>query len=216
MIGVRKNKTIYFWLVSMLSVCFAFLMLAQGAAQCPPLITSLMPKNAVQVTGQYNSAGIMGIGYGAAKLPFENICINQVTKFPGKITYDIKHYSGDGLQIFKMQIDGEEQQRVRDNRSSMEKACSGLKKNAANLDKVIPLKTESVQGGSITYYGYWSDCSEGEKRSKPFASLHGVGHNDNTAINIEVNGGISTEAAVAAATENLGNFAKADFTKLDK
>jgi hypothetical protein len=43
-----------------------------------------------------------------------------------------------------------------------------------------------------------------------------VGYDENTAINIGVNSGISTEAAVAAATEILGNFAKTGFTKLDE
>lgn len=190
--------------------------LAQGKPQCPATISSLMPKSAADVTGQYTPAGIIGIGYAVGKLPFENICINQVTKLPGKISFDIKHYSGEGVELFKMQIDGEEQQRVANRRSEFEKACAGLKKNIAKLDKFTDLTTEKVPGGSIMYYGYWSDCSEGEKRSKPSAFVHAVGHNSDTAINIEVEGNISTDAAKAAAMEVLANFAKTDFTKLDK
>jgi len=79
-----------------------------------------------------------------------------------------------------------------------------------------PLKTEAVSGGSISYFGYETDCSEGEKRSKPTVYLHAVGHNDSTAINIEVSGNISVDAAKTAASEVLGNFAKTNFSRLDK
>jgi hypothetical protein len=198
-----------------LMFCVLSGIMAQGEA-CPSVITSLMPKSATGVTGQYNSAGIVGMGFAAGKLPFENVCVNQVTKFPGKISFDIKHYSGEGVELFKMQIDAEEQQRVQNRKAEFEKSYAGLKTNIGKLDKLIDLTTEKVPGGSITYYGYWSDCSEGTKRSKPSAFLHAVGHNSDTAINIEVEGEISTDAAKAAAMEVLSNFAKADFSKLDK
>lgn len=189
---------------------------AQGKAQCPAAISSLMPKNAVEVTGQYTPAGVIGMGFAVGKLPFKNICVNQVTKLPGKISFDIKHYSGGGVQLFKMQIDGEEQQRVRSKMDEFRSDCAGLKKSIAKLDKFTDLTIEKVPGGSIMYYGYWTDCSEGQKRSKPRAFLHGVGHNGDTAINIEVEGDISTDLAKAAASEVLANFAKADFKTLGK
>jgi hypothetical protein len=43
-----------------------------------------------------------------------------------------------------------------------------------------------------------------------------VGHTDSTAINIEINGFMSAEAAKAAAQEVLAGFAKADFSQLGK
>jgi hypothetical protein len=188
---------------------------AQNTPQTPPIIATLMPANAVHASGQYNSAGIAGMGFGAADLPFQNICANQVTKFPGKIVFDIKHYSGDGLEIFKLQIDGEEQQRVAAKKAEFEKKRSKIKVKSSGIDSVSPLKTESVTGGSIMYFDYYTDCSEGVKRSKPTVFLHGVGHNSSTAINIEVSGSMSAEAAKAAATEVLAKFARTDFTKLD-
>ena len=42
-----------------------------------------------------------------------------------------------------------------------------------------------------------------------------MGHVDGTAINIEIEGFISSEAAKAAAVEVLANFSKADFRQLD-
>ena len=210
------KKQLFFGFAAVCLLGMVAAALAQGNPQCPGAISSLMPKNAADATGQYTQAGIIGIGYGVCKLPFENICVNQVTKYPGKLSVDIKHYSGEGVQLFKMQIDGEEQQRIANSKSEFEKACAGLRKNIAKLDKFTDLTTEKVPGGSIMYYGYWSDCSEGQKRSKPRARLHGVGHNSDTAINVEVEGEISTDLAKAAAMEVLANFAKADFSKLDK
>lgn len=193
------------------------LALAQSGPDCPAVLSSLMPGNAVKVTCQYNAAGIIGMGFATANLPFKNICANQVTQTPGKITYDLKHYAGEGLEIFKMQIGPEEQQRKQNKLDEFEKRYKKLKAgNNPKLVSLSPLKTETVTGGSISYFGYETDCSEGEKRSIPTAYLHAVGHNDSTAINLEVSGNISVDAAKAAATEVLNNFTKANFSTLDK
>jgi hypothetical protein len=190
---------------------------AQGGPECPAAVTSLMPGNAVKVTGQYTQAGIIGMGFATAWLPFKNICANQTTPNPGKISFDIKHYSGEGLPMFKMQIGPEEDQRKQSKLSEFEGEVRKLKasKNRMLLS-VIPLKTETVSGGTMSYYGYVTDCSEGEKRSKPSSFLHAVAHTDSTAINLEISGFISVDAAKAAATEVLTNFAKTDFNTLDK
>lgn len=193
------------------------LALAQSEPECPAVLSSLMPGNAVKVTCQYNAAGIIGMGFATANLPFKNICANQVSQTPGKITYDLKHYAGEGIAMFKMQIGPEEQQRKQNKLDDFEKRYQRLKagKNP-KLVSLSPLKTETVSGGSISYFGYETDCSEGEKRSIPTAYLHAVGHNDSTAINLEVSGNISVDAAKSAATEVLNNFAKANFSTLDK
>lgn len=88
--------------------------------------------------------------------------------------------------------------------------------NNPKLDSLSAVKTDTVSTGSISYYGYETDCSEGEKRSKPTVYLHGVAHNADTAIYIEVSSNIGIDAAKAAATEVLNNFAKGDFNVLDK
>lgn len=205
----RSMKTCFLILLSGI----LFTSHAQNAPQPPAIITALMPANAVHVGGQYNAAGIVSLGFGAADLPFQNVCANQTTKYPGKIVFDIKHYSGEGLEIFKMQIDGEEQQRVAEKKTEFEKKHSKIKVSSSGVDSVSPLKTETVAGGSIMYFDYWTDCSEGVKRSKPTAHLHGVGHTNSTAINIEVSGSMSADAARAAATEVLAKFVKTDFGK---
>ncbi|MRR58352.1 MAG: hypothetical protein EG824_09095 [Deltaproteobacteria bacterium] len=217
---MRKRSLVYVYLTfltSILLLCISTTALAQNRPDCPAELSSLMPGNAVKVTCQYNAAGIVGMGFAAANLPFKNICANQVTPNPGKISYDLKHYSGEAIQMFKMQIGPEERQRTQSKLAEFEKKFKKLKTaNNPQLVSLSPLKTEKVIGGSISHFGYETDCSEGEKRSKPTVYLHAVGHNDSTAINIEVSGNISVDAAKAAATEVLRNFAKTNFSKLDK
>lgn len=204
-------------LVVVFLLCLGTVASAQGKAACPAVLTPLLPANAVKPTCQYNSAGMIGIGFATASLPFKNICVNQTTQTPGKISFDIKHYSGEGVAMFKMQIGPEEQQRSQSKLDDFEKRYKKMKAaRNAQLVSLQPVKTEKVSGGSMTYFGYESDCSEGEKRSKPTVYLHAVAHNDNTAINIEVSGNISIDVAKAAATEVLKGFAKTDFRKLDK
>lgn len=198
-------------------LCLGTTALAQNGPDCPAALSSLMPGNAVKVTCRYHAAGIVGMGSATAGLPFRNICANQVTPTPGKISYDLKHYRGEAIQMFRMQIGPEEGQRVQSSLAEFEKKYKRLKTaNNPQLVSLSPLKTEKVSGGSISYFGYETDCSEGEKRSKPTVHLHAVAHNDSTAIDVEVSGNISVDAAKAAATEVLKNFAKTDFSKLDK
>ncbi len=213
-----KRLRLFLWVC--LAVAFVVGPLAAGKGSCPPLLAALLPEGVANAGGQYNSAGMVGIGFAAADLPFVNPCANQTTKYPGRISFDIKHYSGEGIELFKMQIDGEESQRLQNAMEEFKEAHAKLAaapKTGAfgGLVSVSPLKTEKSSGGTIIYYDYYTDCSEGVKRSKPSARLMGAAHNENTAINIEVDGFISGEAAKAAASKVLANFAKTDFTKLD-
>jgi hypothetical protein len=204
-----------FTTMSAVLILSALVLLAQGGL-CPPAISSLMPTSASGVKCQYNSAGSIGMGFAAGDLPFQNSCANEVTKFPGHISFVIKHYGGDSAKIFKMQIDSEEQQRVADKKAEFENMQKQVKVPASKLVSMNPLKSESVMGGSLLYFDYYTDCTEGIKRSKPSVHLLAVAHNDSTAISIEIEGNMSAEAAKSAASEVLANFAKTDFNKLDK
>jgi hypothetical protein len=209
----NKNKYRMSFIVSAF-ILFPYWIISVGAAeaqQCPPLLAALMPKNAVKVTCQYNSSGIIGLGFAAGDLPFEHPCVNQTTKFPGRITFDVKHYSGDGVAIFKMQIGPEEQQRINNKKSEFEKK---LKKNSGAGG--ASMKTESFAGGTIIYTEQFIDCSEGVKRYKPLVNLLAVAHTESTAINIEINGFISAEIAKSAAMEMITNFKKTNFETLER
>jgi hypothetical protein len=209
--GNNKKYRILFSVSALILFSYFIISEAVGAQQCPPLLASLMPKSAVKVTCQYNAAGFVGLGSAAGDLPFEHPCSNQTTKFPGRITFDIKHFSGEGAAIFKMQIGQEEQQRIINKKSEFEKK---LKKNSGSGGTSI--KTESLAGGTLIYMEQFIDCSEGFKRSKPLVDLMAVAHNESTAINIEIKGFISAAAAKAAAVEVLSNFNKTNFETLDR
>ncbi len=196
------------------SFAAAVVLFSQGRPPCPPLIASLMPKNAVKVTGQYNAAGFIGLGAAAADLPFSHPCI-QTTKYPGRITFDVKHYSGEGLELFRMQIDAEEGQRLANRKEELDKEHDKMRRSMKDPSLLRPVRTEPVTGGTLLYLEFFSDCSEGVKRVKPYVKLLGVGHKNGTAINIEIEGFISSVAAKAAAVEVLANFAKADFRQLE-
>jgi hypothetical protein len=142
----NNNKHRIFFIVSALILFLYFIIsvVEVRAQQCPALLAALMPKSAVKVTCQYNPSGFIGLGFAAGDLPFEHPCSNQTTRFPGRVTFDIKHYSGEGVAIFKMQIGQEEQQRIINKKSELEKK---LKKNSGSGGASI--KTESLAGGTL-------------------------------------------------------------------
>ena len=209
----NTNKFMRVFIVSafILFSYFIISVVEAGAQQCPPLLAALMPKNAAKVSCQYNSSGFIGLGFAAGDLPFEHPCVNQTTKFPGRITFDIKHYSGDGIALFKMQIGQEEQQRIINKKAEFEKK---LKKNSGSGGSAV--KTESLAGGTLIYSEQFIDCSEGFKRSKPLVNLFAAAHTESTAINMEINGFISAAAAKAAAMEVISNFKKTNFETLNR
>lgn len=169
-------------------------MLAQ--APCPPVLAAIMPGNAANVAGQYTAAGMIGIGFAAADLPFKHDCLTAV-KFPGKVTFDVKHYSGQGVKLFQGQIDAEEQQRFK---NEAEELARRYKHQVSG---------EGSNGAKMAYVAYESSCEP--HADVPFVALVAMTHTDSTAINIRVEGRISLTVAKGAADEVLRNFARAKF-----
>jgi hypothetical protein len=182
-----------------------------AAENCPAVLAGLMPKGAVKVTGQYMPTEMISMGSAGADLPFANICSNQTTRYPGHITLEVQHYTGDAVQMLRMQVDSVEQQTLQGKKAEFEKILKNVRGANSKAVSVSELKTEKAGGGTIIYFDYYMDCSEGEKRSKPSARLAGVAHTVSSRITVNVDGFISAEAARAAAVEVLTNFGKARF-----
>jgi hypothetical protein len=113
-------------------------------------------------------------------------------------------------------MDAVEQQTIQNEREEFERSQRNVRSSTSTLVAMNPIKAETVTGGKLLYFNYYTDCSEGVKRSQPSVHLLGVGHTDSTAINIEIDGFMSAEAAKAAAQEVLAGFAKADFSQQGK
>lgn len=211
---MRKERFGILSLALVLVLSAAGAVSAQSASQCHPLLASLMPKDAVRVTGTYFGLEPVGMGSAAADLPFDNPCTKAVTPNPGKLTFEVKHYK-DG-KLFQSQIGAVEDQTLQNARREFEKKLADLKKAKPGPVAVSPLRTEKVPGGTLLFFDYEVDCSEGVKRSHPVVRLIGVAHTGNSAITVHVEGFVSAAAAKAAASTVMANFMKADFSKATK
>ena len=80
---MRRKRFGVLSLAFVLALWAAGTALAQGASKCHPLLASLMPKDAVKVTGTYFGMEPVGMGSAAADLPFDNPCTKAVTPNPG-------------------------------------------------------------------------------------------------------------------------------------
>jgi hypothetical protein len=74
-----------------------------------------------------------------------------------------------------------------------------MRRSMKDLSLLRAVKTESVPGVTLLYFEHFIDCTLGVKRVQSYLKLLGVGHKDSTAINIEIEGFISSEAAKTAA-----------------
>lgn len=188
--------------------------LAQGA--CPPLISGLLPKNGGSVSGNYQAMGMMGKGWGVAKLPYEQRCpCLKKDKFRAQISIEVLHYEGDGVQLFKMQIDSVEQQTLQN--AMQEYARKQPKPTPAN--RVKSARREAVPGGTLVYYEYVRQCpgdcipdgSPPEDYAIPVITLQGVSHTESSSVVVKIEGDLPADLAKAAAQEVFANLKKARF-----
>jgi hypothetical protein len=199
-------------LASALVVAFVAVVSAaeKAAPACPPVIASLLPKNGAVRGGSYNASGPMGMGSGAADLPFDHPCLKS-EKFPARISVAVTYYGGEMAEMLKMQGGATNEQELQ---SAMEELKRG---------KRVP-KREKLAGGEVVYVDYLSDCppegAEGTPGSKPAprppipnVKLKGVALTANVRLQVELEGKIGLDQARAAVTEVFENLKKADFSK---
>ena len=186
---------------------FAIPSAAQNKGSCPEIIASLLPKSGAIRGGTYSASGPMGMGGGAADLPFEHPCVKS-TKYPARVSISVTYYGGEMVELLKMQGDSADQQTILSATSELEKS-----KN--------PVKTENLAGGQIVYWDDKSECpAEGAAGSGtvnrppiPNIRLRGVARTSNARLEITLEGQISTDLAKAAVAEVFENLKKADFEK---
>jgi hypothetical protein len=188
-----------------LSTAFSF---AQGKRDCPAVIASLLPKTGVIRGGSFNLAGEMGMGSGAADLPFDHPCTKS-EKYPARISVAVTYYGGQMAQLLQMQGDAADQQTLENAMGEI-----GSKKN--------PPRREKLGTCEIVYAAYETPCqpetidtgkSVPPAPPTPHVQLKGVTHTANARIEIDLEGKISLDLAKAAVAEVIENFRKADFSK---
>jgi hypothetical protein len=137
-----KNFVLVFSFVSCAILLSGFLFPGRCAETCSPVLASLMPKGAVKITGRYMSSGMIGMGSAAAWLPFEHPCSNQTTKYPGHFMMDVQHYTGDGVNLLKMQVDSVEQQTLQNEKAENDKIQKKVRGSNSTLETINPVKAE--------------------------------------------------------------------------
>ncbi len=181
------------------------------AASCPLALARLMPKGAVDVSGQYQTSGAVGMGGASAHLPFQHPC-TRGDPYPGHIILDVRHY-GDP-RVFAMQADAVAAQTIEDDTAEYARRRDKVQKETNSLDRISEVKTESASDGRLVYFDFYVDCSVRVKRSHPYAYLTAVKHTESTLLTITIEGWISAEAARNAAIEVMGKLRDADFSSM--
>ncbi len=180
---------------------------APSKGSCPEIIASRLPKTGSIRGGAYNASGPMGMGNGAADLPFDHPC-RKSEKFPARITIAITYYAAEMAQLLQMQGDAVNQQ-------TLEDAMRGFKK-----DQRSPMR-EKLGGGEIVYIAYETECqpetintgTQTQYPPTPHVKLKGVALTANVRLEVDLGGTITLDLAKAAVSEVFENLKKADFEK---
>ena len=201
------------------TAAFAVVAAAQTQGSCPPIIASLLPKNASIRDGQYmavpaDSADKIGNGSGSADIPFEHQCIKS-NKFPARISIKVTYFGGEA--VWQLQMGGDAF-----NEEAMSGAMRELEQRKRTLNNAMSEpKRERLAGGEIVYADFKSECPPKEnvmadvgEMIVPNVKLRGVISTDNARLEVKLEGQISVELAKAAVTEVFENLKKADFAKV--
>jgi hypothetical protein len=202
-------------LLVLASTAAAVLAAAETQGSCPPIIASILPKNASGHAGQY-FPGEMSSGSGSADLSFDNpICAKQ--KFSARISIAVTHWGGESAILIKTEeepygtIDREaiQAQTIKDATSEIEQR------------RLTP-KTEKLGIGEIVYGEFKSECPpEGPATTAarvgpiivPNVKLKGAAWAGTAKLTVTLEGTISVDLAKAVVAEVFANLQKADFSK---
>ena len=191
----------------------AVLVAAQTQGSCPPIIASILPKNASGHAGQF-FPGEMSSGRGSADLSFDNpTCPKQ--KFSARISIAVTHYGGEMAILIKSE---ESPYGTVDREAIIAKA---IKDATSEIEqRRLTPKIEKLGIGEIVYGEFKSECPPEEevmadvgKIIVPNVKLKGVAWAGSANLTVTLEGTISVELAKAAVAEVFANLQKADFSK---
>jgi hypothetical protein len=209
--SIRRNRIHTGLLVLGAAAVVTLAVLAAGAQKegnCPEIIASLLPKSGSIRGGAYNAAGDMGLGSGAADLPFEHPCPHS-GRYTARVTVAVTYYGGEMAEMLKMQGDAANEQTLQNALNELER-------------KDRSPRREKLGGGEIVYITYETECppntiDTGQPAPHyppiPHVELKGVALTANVRLEVRLEGVISPDLAKAAVAEVFENLGKADFSK---
>lgn len=178
---------------------------AQAGPAVSPVIAGLLPSIGRIRGGQFNLAGEMGLGSGAADLPFDHPCLKS-DPFPARLTFALTYYGGAMAQMLEMQGPMVDEQTLQ---SAQEELGGSARR-------------EKLGDGEIVYAYSESTCQPetidtgGPPRTyppTPRVRLIGVTRTANARMDLKLEGGITMDLAKSAVAEVFGKLAKTDFSK---
>lgn len=204
-------------LLVLASTAVVVLVAAQTQGSCPPIIASILPKNASGHAGQV-FPGDMSSGRGSADLSFDNpTCAKR--KFSARISIAFTHYGGETAILIK----SEEEPYGTIDREAIK--AEAIRAAASELEQIrLTPKIEKLGIGEIVYGEYKDECPpEGPATTAarvgpmivPNVKLKGVAWAGNANLTVTLEGTISVDLAKAAVAEVFANLQKADFSKAD-
>ncbi|MHB1192934.1 MAG: hypothetical protein ACYC6F_07780 [Longimicrobiales bacterium] len=181
---------------------------AQGKPEVPPIIAGLLPSNSSIRGGGFNLAGDMGLGNGAADLPFDHPCLNT-SRYPGRVTIALTYYGGEMAQMLQMQGPMVNEQTLENAMGSMDGPGESPMREKLGIGEIVyvyserPCQPETIDtGGPTRTYP-----------PTPTVKLLGVALTANVRLEVTVEGGIPVDQAKSAAAEVFEKLAKTDFSK---
>jgi hypothetical protein len=178
----------------------------------PKEIAGLIPKAAVDISGDFTLGRQSGGGNLAASLPANHPC--TASKTPGSITIDIDYYRDAKLANFANVWPGMEERYAARKKEAEEQVPD--KKDNSRLIRAGPVKSEDGPGGKILYWDSLVDCSERKHQERPEVSLYAIAHKDDFFVTIQITGNLTWDEAKAFAIEVMTNTSNVDFSQLGK
>ncbi|HSW31380.1 MAG TPA: hypothetical protein VLH75_17970 [Longimicrobiales bacterium] len=181
---------------------------AQNKPEASPIIAGLLPSNSSIRGGEFNLAGEMGLGSGAADLPFDHPCLRS-SKFPGRVSIALTYYGGEMAQMLQMQGPMVNEQTLENAMGSMDGPGESPMREKLGIGEIVYVYTESTcqpetidTGGPARTYP-----------PTPRVKIIGVALTANARLEVDLGGGIPLDQAKGAVAEIFEKLAKTDFSK---
>jgi hypothetical protein len=181
---------------------------AQNRGQASPIIAGLLPSNGSIRGGEFTLAGEMGIGNGAADLPFDHPCLRS-SKYPARVSIALTYYGGEMAPMLQMQGPMVNEQTLQNAMQGMDGPGEAPKRETLGIGEIVyvysesPCQPETIDtGGPTRTYP-----------PTPSVEIIGVALTANVRMDVTLEGGLPLDQAKSAVAEIFEKLSKSDFSK---